>query len=66
MKLKINGKEVDLEGSLTLDNLLSLYRLRKDQVVVELNRIVPDKGSYTEVFLKDGDEIEILKFLGGG
>lgn len=66
MRLKINGDEARLEDGLTLEQLLAAYKLKKDQVVVELNRSVPAKAAYAATALKDGDEIEIVKFLGGG
>lgn len=66
MKVKVNGQDADLEGGINLENLIVFYRLKIDQVVVELNRKVPPKGSYAATLLKDGDEVEIVKFLGGG
>lgn len=66
MKVKVNGQDADLEAGINLENLIVFYRLKIDQVVVELNRKVPPKGSYAATLLKDGDEVEIVKFLGGG
>jgi sulfur carrier protein len=66
MRLKINGEPVTLEDGLTLELLIQSYKLKKDQIVVELNRAVPSKDKYAAIALKDGDEIEIVKFLGGG
>ncbi|MEO7424873.1 MAG: sulfur carrier protein ThiS [Fibrobacteria bacterium] len=66
MKVKVNGKDADLEAGLNLENLIKFYRLKIDQVVVELNRKVPPKAAYAATLLKEGDEVEIVKFLGGG
>lgn len=66
MRVKVNGQEADLENGMNLENLIVFYRLKRDQVVVELNRKVPAKDAYATTFLKDGDEVEIVKFLGGG
>jgi thiamine biosynthesis protein ThiS len=66
MRLKVNGQEVQLEAGMHLDNLLTFYKLKKDMVVVEHNRAVPPKEAYARTFLQDGDQIEIVKFLGGG
>ena len=66
MRLKVNGQEAQLEEGMNLDNLITFYRLKKDMVVVELNRAVPPKDAYAKTFLKDGDSVEIVKFLGGG
>jgi len=66
MRVKVNGQEAELEEGMNLENLILFYRLKRDQVVVELNRKVPSKEAYAATLLKEGDEIEIVKFLGGG
>lgn len=66
MRLKVNGQDADLESGMNLENLVRFYRLKINQVVVELNRKVPAKAAYATTLLKDGDEVEIVKFLGGG
>ena len=66
MKLNINGKAWELEKSLNLIDLIEHFQLKVDQVVVELNQTVPDKKQYAQVFVKEGDKIELIKFLGGG
>jgi thiamine biosynthesis protein ThiS len=66
MVLKVNGQEARLEAGMNLDALIAFYKLKKDMVVVELNRAVPPKEAYASTVLKDGDVVEIVKFLGGG
>jgi thiamine biosynthesis protein ThiS len=66
MRVRVNGQDVELEAGMDLEHLIKSYRLKMDQVVVELNRKVPPKSAYAATLLKDGDEVEIVKFLGGG
>lgn len=66
MRVTVNGQEARLEAGMSLEHLVKTYRLRPEQVVIELNRKVPPKGSWAETFLSEGDEVEIVKFLGGG
>jgi sulfur carrier protein len=66
MRVKVNGENIELESGLDLVQLLKFYRLKTEMVVIELNRQVPDKNAYATTFLKEGDEVEIVKFLGGG
>ena len=66
MQVKVNGQDARFEEGMNLDHLITFYRLKKDMVVVELNRVVPPKEAYGSTFLKDGDVVEIVKFLGGG
>jgi sulfur carrier protein len=66
MRVKVNGQVAELEAGMNLEDLIRFYRLKRDQVVVELNRKVPAKDAYASLLLKEGDEVEIVKFLGGG
>ena len=66
MRVKINGEHAQLESGLSLEAMLKSYRLKPEQVVIELNRKVPPKGEWAATILQDGDEVEIVKFLGGG
>ena len=66
MNLRINGQETRLEAGMHLDSLLTHFKLKKDMVVIELNRVVPPKEAYGTTFLQEGDTVEIVKFLGGG
>ena len=69
MKLNLNGSVVELsaqESPLTLSGLLALHKLKPETVVVEYNRAVPAKDAYDSIEICDGDNIEIVKFMGGG
>ena len=66
MRVKVNGEIAELESGMNLEQVLKFYRLKMEKVVVEHNRTVPTKNRYAEIFLKEGDEVEIVKFLGGG
>lgn len=66
MRVKVNGREAELETGMDLERLVKSYRLRPEQVVIELNRKVPAKAAWADTVLAEGDEVEIVKFLGGG
>lgn len=66
MRVKVNGQPAELESGMNLEHLIKFYRLKIDQVVVELNRKVPLKSAYAATLIQEGDEVEIVKFLGGG
>jgi sulfur carrier protein len=66
MKLHLNGVPVEFEESLTLSGLLERHRLKPEAVVVEYNLQIPSKNDYACIEIRDGDRIEILKFMGGG
>ena len=61
----INGKECDAAGKDVLGVIQELnYDLRT--IVVELNEEIIPKAALSERFLKDGDILEIVSFVGGG
>ena len=66
MNCKINGNNKEIEAGITVSNLLSNKGLLEDRVVVELNRTIIEKKAFPTTVLSDGDEIEILSFVGGG
>jgi sulfur carrier protein len=66
MKLYLNGTLVEIEEPLTISGLLERHRLKPEAVVVEHNLQIPSKEDYACIEIRDGDRIEILKFMGGG
>lgn len=67
MRIKVNGREMEIDKKeISLRSLLHNLKIKEGIVAVELNRMVVRKGSYDEVTVKDGDEIEILQLVGGG
>lgn len=66
MKLTVNGElREDLPDSLSVRELIERYKLSPEKVAIELNRRLL-RGDKYETALKDGDEVEIVTFVGGG
>jgi sulfur carrier protein len=66
IKLTVNGKPRDVEGSTDLISFLESYEVNLQHVAVGYNGIVLEKEKYPEVLLKEGDVLEIVKPVGGG
>lgn len=67
MQLKINGQPQIFEGeTLRLTDYLASKGIRPETVAIELNLTVLNKARYAETLLKEGDEVEIVRFVGGG
>lgn len=66
MQVMVNGEARELPEGLRISDLIGLYRLKPEGVVVELNYEVPPKAQYGGLVLKAGDRVEIVKFMGGG
>ncbi|AZR73199.1 thiamine biosynthesis protein ThiS [Anoxybacter fermentans] len=62
----INGKEMDFEIGITVDNLLKRLGLDKNKVVVEVNFEIVPKEKYSVKILDKEDRVEIVSFVGGG
>jgi thiamine biosynthesis protein ThiS len=66
MKLKINGKDHEVDDGLTLTALLESLQIRPARVVVERNRDIVPRDIYNTTLINDGDILEIVHFVGGG
>lgn len=65
MRVKINGKAEDIQEKTILD-ILKTKNVEPRMVAVEVNSELIEREQYETTFLKDGDEIEFLYFMGGG
>ena len=65
MTVKVNGDPRDLPDGETLRALVARYQLAPEKVAIELNRRLVRSEKY-DTPLKDGDEVEIVTFVGGG
>ncbi|MCR5601106.1 MAG: sulfur carrier protein ThiS [Ruminococcus sp.] len=63
--VKINGELLDKDGK-TVTEILSDMNISSQQVAVELNEEIVPKAKYAETVLKDGDHVEVVRFVGGG
>ena len=65
MTVKVNGEARDLPDGETLRALVARHNLVPEKVAIELNRRLVRGETYDQP-LKDGDEVEIVTFVGGG
>ena len=63
--LKINGESVAAAGK-TVAEYLRETNYNPNRVAVELNGEIVPKAQYGAAVLNDGDEVEIVSFVGGG
>ena len=66
IKIKLNGKARVIIENLKIINLISDLKIPIKKVAIELNQEIIDKKNLNKIKLKDGDEIEIVHFIGGG
>ena len=65
MRVKINGDETEIPENTDIHALLKSRDLTPDRVAVELNKKLLRSAKY-DTALGEGDEIEIVTFVGGG
>lgn len=68
MKVKINGFEMDVDDSLLLRELIRMYSPRQTGIAVVLNGSMVKRRDLDncEITVMEGDQIDLVQFIGGG
>ena len=66
MKIVVNGKEEIIESEMTITDFLKNKKQDPKKVVIVYNGEVKDKAEWDQIILDDNDDLEVLKFVGGG
>jgi len=64
--IRLNGDPFDLAKPVSVSVLLEQLAIDARRVAVERNQLVVKKAAYDSTVVTDGDEIEIVNFVGGG
>jgi len=65
MKIIVNGILDELDGPITIAAYLQSKGVQ-DNAVVERNLVIVKRGTYEEVEIRDGDQLEIVQMMAGG
>lgn len=66
MTIKLNGDPHEIPQPLSVTALLATLDIDPRRVAVEHNLAVVKKTAYDSAVIHDGDEVEIVNFVGGG
>jgi thiamine biosynthesis protein ThiS len=66
LKIVLNGNPFEVEHAVTISELLSLLNIDPRRVAVEHNLVVVKRASLETTRIRDGDQVEIVNFVGGG
>ncbi|MBF0458559.1 MAG: sulfur carrier protein ThiS [Nitrospirae bacterium] len=66
MKIRLNGDDYITKAASTVSELLVELNINPMRVAVELNMVIVKKAEYGSAALKDGDNVEVVNFVGGG
>ncbi len=66
MTIRLNGEPFEIAGPVTISILLAELKIDPRIVAVEHNVVVVKRQQYETTMIAEGDEIEIVRFVGGG
>ena len=69
MTIILNGDPHEIAGtptSMTVSELLGHLSIDARRVAVEHNLVVLKRAAFDDTMVRDGDQIEIVNFVGGG
>ena len=75
MQITLNGDRLEvplvpgvsgIPESLTVSDLLGRLDIDARRVAVEHNLVVLKRAAFAETLVRDGDQVEIVNFVGGG
>ncbi len=66
MQITVNGEKKEISSEVNLLELLKHFSLPERRIAVELNKEVVPKKAWENTKVVEGDELEVIHFVGGG
>jgi sulfur carrier protein len=66
MRVQVNGEPRELASGSTIAGLLASLGLEGRPVAVERNTEIVPRAQHAATLLADGDQLEVVQFVGGG
>ena len=66
IQITVNGRSVEIESSMTVEQLLETVDVPPNYLAVEINANVVPREDYTTDLVGPGDEVEVVTLVGGG
>ncbi|UCD58833.1 MAG: sulfur carrier protein ThiS [Candidatus Hydrogenedentota bacterium] len=66
MQIRLNGEPHESFEAITVADLLRSLGIQEGRVAVELNLTILPKEEYATTTLREGDQLEVVHFVGGG
>lgn len=66
MKITVNGKAAEVTDDVTLAGVIAERELDESKVLASVNKAIIKAGTFSEITLVDGDEVELFSFVSGG
>ncbi len=66
MIIKVNGEDLEIENQSTAATLITQLGYQDQRIALEVNEAIISKSKHVEFTLNEGDQVEIIKAVGGG
>jgi len=66
MIIQVNGKDLEIDNQSNADDLINQLGYQDQRIALEVNEAIISKSKHTEFTLSEGDQVEIIKAVGGG
>jgi len=66
VQVVVNGENREINSGETVSGLLKSLEIELERVAVELDRRIVKRAQWEETLLRDGAQVEIVQFVGGG
>ena len=66
LKITLNGDAHEISGPVSVTALLASLTIDARRVAVEHNLVILKRAVFDATIVRDGDNVEIVNFVGGG
>jgi thiamine biosynthesis protein ThiS len=66
VKIRLNGDPYEIANPLSISALLESLKIDPRRVAIEHNLDIIKRARYDTTIVNEGDEVEIVNFVGGG
>ena len=66
MRIVLNGDPFELDQPLSVADLLARLAIDSRRVAVEHNLTILKRDAFAHIIVNEGDQVEIVNFVGGG
>lgn len=66
MKLTVNGEPMALPAGATVGDLIEQLGLAGKRLAIELNEDIVPRSQHADTALAEGDQVEVVRAIGGG
>jgi thiamine biosynthesis protein ThiS len=66
IKIRLNGKEQNIDGKMSLDEILKSKNIDPASIITVVNLTAVNVKNLDKTFLKEADEVELIRIVAGG